>query len=157
MDGPEDSTPLAPTVASLDADPRRAFVRVREMGFAHVQLSAAQNGLRPRELDQSARRDLLATLRRRELSVSGIDAWIPPEHFLDTAHVDRAVGAVLDAIDLAGDLGRVPVSLGLPGELVDAVCSVLVERADHRGVGLAEHGVPDVARQGVGVGVSTLR
>ena len=44
-----------------------------------VQLSAAQAGLRPRELDRSARRDLLATLRRRELAVAGIDDGLDVE------------------------------------------------------------------------------
>lgn len=103
-------------------DVRRAFRRLSASGFRHVQLPATRRGLRPRDLDRSARRDLLATLRRNQLTLSGLDLWVPVDHFTDPAHVDRAVGAVIGAVELAGDLGRVPVSLALPYE--DANCRV---------------------------------
>ena len=80
---------LAPTISDLDAAPRRAISQLSDAGFRAAQLSASQPGLRPRELDQSGRRDLLATLRRREVSASGIDAWIPPEH--DWSHCRSSV------------------------------------------------------------------
>ena len=151
---------LAPTLAPLALPPRQAFDRLREMGFRHVQLSAAQPGLRPRELDRSARRDLAATLRRRELGVAGIDAWIPPAHFLDAARVDRAVAMVIEAIELAGDLGRCPVCLTLPADdsetgnpALASLVAAVVEPAQRRGVELADHAIPVAAREGIGVGV----
>ncbi|MDY7109735.1 MAG: TIM barrel protein [Planctomycetota bacterium] len=157
------STPgLSATFAPLPTAPRRAFDRLREMGFGHVQLSAAQPGLRPRELDRSARRDLLATLRRRELAVSGLDVWIGPGEFLDPAKMDRAVGAMIEAIELAADLGRCPVSLTLPGRGGDseedapdagAVMAAMIEAAQVRDVPLADHAIPVVDREYIGVGI----
>lgn len=163
---------LAPTLAALPGEPRRLFDRLVALGFRHVQLSATQPGLRPRELDGSARRDLIANLRRRELAVSGIDLWIPPSHFSNPAHVDRAVSAAVAGIKLAGDLGRCPVSVTLPalnvggddevnGGESDTVITAeavqaVVDAAHHAGVPLADHQVPvaDRARDElIGIGV----
>jgi sugar phosphate isomerase/epimerase len=156
------SLELAVTIAPLPTPPRQAFDRLREMGFRHVQLSATQPGLRPRELDRSARRDLLAVLRRRELSVSGVDLWIGPGDFLNPAKVDRAVAAVIEAIELAADLGRCPVSLTLPGREADSdrekpalepVMAALIKAAQSRDVPLADHAIPVVEREYIGVGI----
>ncbi len=137
--------PLAATLSSLGGDPRRALGRLRAIGFKYVQLDAAQPGMRPRELDHSARRDLLATLRRHELQPAGLDLWIPPEHFTDPAHIDRAVAAAIKAVEFAADLCRVPLSMTLPapsgdgaGESEQAVDLVIAE-ANRRGVPLADH------------------
>jgi hypothetical protein len=62
----------------------------------------------------SAKRDLVVTLRRAELLVAGIDLWIPPRHFVDQGTVDRAIDAVAAACEIAGGLGRCPVSIQLP-------------------------------------------
>lgn len=85
--------------------------RVREViawaaksGVRALQVDATAAGIRPRELDRSARRDLAALLRRNELACSGVDVFIPPEHFRDGGTVDRAVSSVLGAIELAADL-----------------------------------------------------
>jgi sugar phosphate isomerase/epimerase len=154
------TTALAPTLAALETEPRAAFDRLRAMGFRYVQLSATQRGMRPRELDRSARRDLAATLRRREMSIAGVDVWIPPRHFTDDAHADRAVAAALEAISFAADLGRCPVSVTLPVGHDEAERSVaaplieaLVTRASHLGVVLADHAVPVQQRDGVQVGI----
>jgi sugar phosphate isomerase/epimerase len=150
---------LAATLAPLDASPRRALSRLASLAFRAVQLDATQQGLRPRELDRSARRDLMATLRRHDLLVSGIDAWIPPDHFTDPARVDRAVTTVLLTIALAGDLGRCPVSLALPAGLwavtgsAGAAGRTLLDHADHHGVTLVDHAVPPGADDRLGVGV----
>lgn len=160
---------LAPTIAALPGDVRRTIDRLASLGFRAVQLSATQPGLRPRELDGSARRDLLSTLRRRELAVSGLDLWIPSSHFSDPAHMDRAVGAAVAGLDLAADLGRCPVSVTLPmtethsreehvddaavtGEAVQAV----LDAANRAGVPLADHHVPVAGREWdeiIGVGI----
>ena len=133
---------LAPTCEPLVMPPRRAFDRLNAMGIRWVQLSATQRGMRPRELDQSARRDLLATLRRRELSVSGVDAWIPATHYADEQHSDRAAAAIMATIDLAGDLGRCPVSVTWPAEGAEEVIELAATRAEHVGVPIADHAVP---------------
>lgn len=85
--------------------------RVREIiawaaksGVRGVQIDATASGIRPRELDRSARRDLAALLRRSELACSGVDVFIPPEHLCDAATMDRAVATILGAIELAADL-----------------------------------------------------
>ncbi|QOJ01254.1 MAG: hypothetical protein HRU70_12460 [Phycisphaeraceae bacterium] len=69
-----------------------------------VQLDATSPDTRPRDLDRSARRDLAAVLRRHGLGFAGLDLWIPPGHFVEPAHADRALAAALAAISLAGDL-----------------------------------------------------
>lgn len=135
--------PLAPTLAALGGDPRHALNRLHDMAFRFVQFSAAQPGLKPRELDRSARRDLLATMRRMEIEPAGIDLWIPPEHLCSASHVDRAVSALIAAIEMAADLGRVPVSVQLPPKHDESDEAVYTVRAAaHRhGVPLADHAV----------------
>lgn len=139
---------LAPTLAALPDEPRRAMDRLRELRFRFVQLSASQPGLKPRELDNSARRDLVSTLRRREIEIAGVDLWIRPEHFSDVAHVDRAVNAALDAVTFAADLGRVPLSLTLPSDTeaqnapADEAAAAVIAACERFGVPLADHAVP---------------
>lgn len=136
--------PLAATIAPLPGDPREALQRLARTRCRFVQFSAAQPGMRPRELDAGARRGLRARLRQLELEVSGIDLWIPTAHFDDTARVDRAVEALREAIILAADLGRVPVSVLLPAEVDDALrpaIEQLLTEAERRGVDLADHAV----------------
>jgi sugar phosphate isomerase/epimerase len=141
----------------LGDEVRAALQRLAAMGYRAVQLSAAQRGLRPADLDRSARRDLLATLRRIELAVSGIDVWIPPADLLDAARCDRALGAVRGAIELAADLGRCPVSLILPHDDRNprAIESrqTIIDSADRHGVALADHAISqrDAARFGIGI------
>jgi len=152
--------PLAPTLSPLlaasddPADIRAALARVSSLRFRHLQLSATQAGLRPRDLDRSARRDLLATLRRHELELSGLDCWIPASHFNDPNHQNRAVDAVRAAIELAADLGRVPISVALPADIADQPLptwrSDLAAHAGRFGIAVADHAVPPSARDGGG-------
>lgn len=76
-----------------------------------LALDATAPGLRARELDRSARRDLAATLRRQGFAFTGLDFFIPPSHFTDPAHADRALAALAAALELASDLAR---HAGLP-------------------------------------------
>ena len=142
---------LAPLMPVGETSPRRALEQLGEKGFGFVQFSATQPGLRPRELDDSARRDLLSLLRRHELAPSGIDAWIPTAHFGDPAAVDRALAAMFGAIELAADLGRVPVGVNL-ADAVEPVLAI-INHAHHHGVPLADHTIPVVAREGVSFGI----
>lgn len=152
--------PLAPLLSAMPDETRRAINRAAEMEFRFVQLSATQAGMRPRELDQSARRDLLAVLRRHELSLAGLDLWIPVEHFRDEAQISRAVDATVDAIVLASDLGHVPVSMNLPkseeaGSDVLAALDAISNAALQNGITIANHATPtqtDIER-GFGVGI----
>jgi len=112
------------------------------MGFRSVQLSAAQPGLRPRELDCSGRRDLMTRLQRLQMPAAGLDLWIPTEHFLDPARVDRAMAAVGTAVELAADLGRCSLSLVLPGGEAQPLVEAIAEQALRFGVRVADHAVP---------------
>jgi sugar phosphate isomerase/epimerase len=131
--------------------PRAAIAWAASAGFRAVQLDAAMPGVRGRDLDRSARRDLASLLRRGELALSGLDLLIPPRHFLDESRVDRALAAVLGAIDLAADLGALGVGGSGGGEGKPVVCielpggagpvrSAITERADARGVRVADCG-----------------
>ena len=157
MAGIHPQLPLAPTLGPLGDQPRAALDRLAAMEFRYVQLSATQPELRPRDLDRSARRDLLVRLRRLELQISGLDLWIPPAHFLDPAHVDRAVDAVRAAVELAGDLQRCPISLELPrpvdDESLGPVIEAIAELALRAGVELADHAVADATQDHLGIGI----
>lgn len=107
------------TTSALNPEPRLGLELASRLGFRSVTLSAAQPGLRPRELDRSARRGLLAELRRLELECSAIDLFIPPEHYISTETIDRALDAVRGAMDLASELGAQSVFLRLPAESLD--------------------------------------
>jgi len=124
----------------IAGDPREALDFVARAGFRYVQLSAAVPAMRPRELDRSARRDLLARLRRIELTPAGLDLWIPEEHLLDAAQMDRAVAAMVDAVELAADLGRIPLSIRLPEKTEPRHVAHLAQRAETCSVPLAQHG-----------------
>ncbi|TVQ50871.1 MAG: sugar phosphate isomerase/epimerase [Phycisphaerales bacterium] len=155
------SAPLAALLTAVNASPPMALKQIAAAGFRDVQLDARQHGLRPRELDRSARRGLAADLRRLELRAAGIDMWIPPEHFLDSARVDHAVHALLATIDLAGELGRMPVSLALPRpETTDDswqdVLKTIRDACDRSGAMLADHALPlrdTEADEAIGVGI----
>ncbi|MFN7020225.1 MAG: sugar phosphate isomerase/epimerase family protein [Phycisphaerales bacterium] len=128
-------------------------------GFRAVQIDARVPGVRARDLDRSGRRDLAATIRRADLICSGLDLWIPPEHFSDSRQADRAAAATLGAIELAADLAALSsgsivtsaaprsgalgvVSLVLPGDALEDVVSAIVEKARERQVRIADHAWP---------------
>jgi sugar phosphate isomerase/epimerase len=113
---------------------------LHDAGFSAVQLDATLAGTRPRELGQRARRDLLALAGRRDLRIAGVDLFLPRSHYVEDRHQDRAVGATLAAIELAADLGRVPLSVTLPiTDLAPDIRAAMVQSADVHGVRLAVH------------------
>ena len=119
-------------ISVFDLPPRGALASASRLGFRSVTLSAAQPGLRPRELDRSARRGLAAELRRLELHCSGIDLFLPREHYQQSDHLDRALAAALGAIELADDLGADSVFLRLPPADAEAATDeVIRELAVH--------------------------
>jgi sugar phosphate isomerase/epimerase len=134
--------PAAPWAAGA----RAAIAWAADTGYRSVQLDAAAPGLRPRELDRSGRRDLAAFLRRSQLTLSGFDLWIPPEHFADPARSDRAMEAALAAIELAAAVGGLvdgspspTLSLSLPENLGSEATALLIARAEATGARIADH------------------
>jgi len=126
--------PLSATIAPLGLEAKEAIDAVASMGYRAVQWSATQPGMRPRDLDASMRRGVAAHLRRLGLSCSGVDLFIPGAHFVEPAHIDRAIDAVAQASSLAVALGRCAVHLALPepdasapgrcDEAVRAICEI---------------------------------
>ncbi len=155
------SAPLAALLTAVTASPAAALREVAAAGFRDVQFDARQSGLRPRELDRSARRGLAADLRRLELRPAGIDMWIPPEHFLDSARVDHAVHALLATIELAGELGGMPVSLALPRPKTSDhqgrdVLTTIRDACHRSGAMVADHALPlreTEADEAIGIGI----
>jgi len=149
------SNPLAPTLAPLATaqalSARAAIQLISDSGFRHVQLSAALESMRPRDLGQSARRDLLTFMRRLELAPAGIDLWIPEDHFTDPAHTDRAAAAVLEAIEFAADLNRVPLCVFLPTGISADLIAVFRARADFCAVEIADHNPESAAALHIGI------
>lgn len=135
---------LAPTAASLGTDLRVICDRLHREGWRAIQLSAAMPGTRPRELGASARRDLAATLRRTELIPAGMDLWIPQEHFLDSATVDRAIASFDAACSLASDLGISALSVVMPdpAQVDEQVLEVIQGSSVKHGVLIADHRIP---------------
>lgn len=153
MDGtnlpmPTLSLALAGLVPGVARDVRAGLDLARSLGVRAVQLDATFQETRPRLLDRSARRDLGASLRRADVSLSGFDLWIPPEHFVDPAHADRALGAARGAGELASELaalsGGTPiVSLALPvGDEGDGVAREVASMGEALGVRFADHAWP---------------
>lgn len=130
-----------PVIAQTDGTLRTALGRLAGARFTAVQIDATLAGLRPRELNTRARKDLLALIARHGMRLAGIDLFLPRRHYLDSAYIDRAMAATLAAIELAADLGRVPLSLALPvAGMTEDARGALVEAADGHSVSLAVHG-----------------
>ncbi len=161
--------PLSVSLAGLDPSPglpwsgsaRAPIAWASGLGLGIVRLDGAAPGLRARELDRSARRDLAGLLNRSELGLSGIDLWIPERHFREPEHTDRALAACLETITLAGELAGImnaahtlSVSVHLPGEPGSGVIAALELGAERAGVRVADHGAAAPERLGrIGVGL----
>lgn len=154
---------------SGDAGEARAHIEsVAAAGYRWAQLDAAVPGIRPRDLSRSARRDLAALLRRCELGLSGLDLWIPDDHFASPEHAYRAVAATTQALALAADLATLTdspgrtVSLRLPAVMADGVERSLLDAAERFEARIADHSLPvreaadDARRLGAGVDPAAL-
>lgn len=135
---------LAPTLGPLVRQTGRKLAQVTaelaKAGFGAAQLDITLPGVRPRELSDTGRKDLRGMFARQGLLLAGLDLFIPRKDFVDEAKLDRAMAAALAGIELAGDLGRLPLSLPLPVKQMDtAARAQLVEAAHGRGVTLAVH------------------
>jgi len=131
---------LRPLVAAGDGTVRGAVTTLAKLEFHAVQLDATLAGIRPRDLSQRARQDLVALFSRHDMQIAGLDFFLPSQHFIESENIDRAMNAALAVIELAADLGRVPVSMALPvGQVKDDVKNALVDAADGRSIRLAIH------------------
>jgi|TARA_B100001059_G_scaffold227720_1_gene257913 sugar phosphate isomerase/epimerase len=147
---------LSPTIASLEIAPRIAIDRLRRQGWRGVQLDARAVGTTPRELGESARRDLLSLLRRGNQLLTGLDCWIPDHGWKSSQTVHQAIDVMRSAIDLAGDLGRCAVSTILPAadEVDGGVLEAVFSHASSQGVRIADHRIDPVmvdAAHGAGI------
>lgn len=136
--------------------PRAAIEWVAAQGFRAIHLDATMPGLRPRELDGSSRRGLISTFRRLGLTLSGLDLWIPPEHFARPDTQQRALDAVEGAISFVEELRKVgPVAMVCvrlpcePGPWRDHIASI----AHRRGVVLADFNAQDAVGDPVVIGL----
>lgn len=161
---PPSFPPLPPLSLALTGLPRGVPDSLRthldlasRLTYRSVTLDATLPTLRPRELDRSARRDLASLMRRRELTCAGLDLWIPPEHFTNPTEQDRALAAVLAAIELAADLARLSasavvstarasapssISICLPHAAPSDLIAQIDARAATCGVRIADHTFP---------------
>jgi sugar phosphate isomerase/epimerase len=112
-------------------------------GFRSVRLDATAPNARPRDFDRSARRDLASTLRRAGVRFGGVDLFIPAGHLLDPARADRAVAAVVSALEFVAELARldeggagfaraVTMDLGFPDGAEARLVRSELERAAER-------------------------
>jgi len=144
------------------ATPRSVLDWVGQQRVRAVAIDGTAPGFRARELGRSARRDLAASLRRRELEFAGLDLWIPSDHFTDTEQCQRAVDAVANGAELAGELSelvggrsRAIVSVMTPASIDPALLASMGEQAARFGVTIADHRAhePGVVPAGVQIGV----
>jgi sugar phosphate isomerase/epimerase len=120
---------------------------VARVNARRVVLDITAPGFRPRELDTSARRDIVAVLRRSGIECRGLDAFIPPSHFTDPSTIDRAVSALIQAMEMASDISRltqqpVPVCTALSKEAGADVIGRLLDASQRVGCALADCGWP---------------
>lgn len=153
------STPASP-------NPRAAIDAIAHLGVRGITLDAARSGLRPRELGRSARRDLASLLRRVELEFTGLDLWVPPEHFTSPSRAQRAIDAVGQALEMAGELAplvggrsQAIVSVLLPTDLSAEARTALGAMAQRHGATLADHALVvdgQTPPPGIGVGIDPV-
>ncbi len=122
---------------------------VRDRRVRGVALDAGRPDLRARDLGRSARRDIGAMLRRTELELTGIDLWIPPEHFVEPEKSQRAMETLFQTLGLAMELARLAggrsrplVSVNLPRSLPESQRVAIAAHADKHGSIVADH-TPD--------------
>ncbi len=89
-------------------------------------------------------------MRRSQLTLSGVDLWIPPVHYLDSARADHAMAAACDSIAFAAEMatlagGSATLSLTLPEkpEPRAAIVETLSERCLRAGARIADYTSPD--------------
>ncbi|MBL8886704.1 MAG: hypothetical protein JNK16_08585 [Phycisphaerales bacterium] len=144
--------PLSLSISNISPAPREsislAAALMSSLGEPRLHLDAMLAGLRPRELDRSARRDLASMLKRNGVGATGIDLFLPPQHLAETAHVDRAVGAITSAIELLAELASLGaleskvLCLSLPQKPLANALAAIGSAAQERGVTVTDFSLP---------------
>lgn len=147
--------PLTLSISNIAPDPRESLASasalMASLGEPRVHLDAMLAGLRPRELDRSARRDLASIPKRAGVRATGIDLFLPPSHLAESAHADRAIGAVTGAIELLAELGALGaldakvLCLALPPMPLAHAVQAIAGAALERGVTIADFSLPPTA------------
>lgn len=163
---PEISIAAAGFCPPAGSPARTTIDAIASLGVRGIALDATVASMRPRELSRSARRDIASILRRYELELSGIDLWIPPEHFLQASTSERAMDAACQALEMAGELAtlvsgrsRPIVSVALPESLSDHARATLAAAASHHGSTLADHAIMHSTGDltpGIGIGIDPV-
>ena len=127
---------LSTLSVSPSSPPKKVIEWASGAGFRGILLDSARAGIRPRDLDRSARRGLASALRRLELTLAGLELWIPPQHYASAQHAERALAAVLSSIDLLAELAALvetdrTLTLNLPQQDADDAIATIIETA-HR-------------------------
>lgn len=133
--------PLAAGIGALALPGEDGFRWAAANRFTAVQPAVSRKQLDPRSLDGSARRGVVTLCRRLGLSLAGLDLAVPAAAWLDVSKLARAIELTTDAVALAEDLGRLPVSLDVqsPESLPLEVRTELVANAERRGVRLVAY------------------
>ena len=143
MDESQANPVLAPTLASFKAHPRKGIDLLSSHSCRAIQVDARSEGTRPSDLGPSGRRDLAGLIRKRGMTLAGLDLWLPESAFLEAGTIDRAVDRTLECIDLAAELGHCTVSMCLPpaetSSQLDAAIETILGRAGRQGVRIADH------------------
>lgn len=163
---PEISVSAAGFAMPAGSDARATIEAIASLGVRGIALDAAAPGMRARELSRSGRRDIASLLRRCELELSGLDLWIPPEHFADASTSQRAIDACTQALEMAGELAtlvggrsRPVVSVVLPADLSATTRAELAGAAQRGGCVLADHAIMSDEGEppaGIGVGIDPV-
>jgi len=160
---PEISISTAGLIVSQSA-PKAAIDQIHTHGVRGIALDASVPDFRPRELTRSARRDLAASLRRRELEFTGLDLWIPPEHFSNPINAHRAIEAVAQAAEMSAELAtlvagrsRPIVSVLLPTDLGEPERLAIGASAQRVGALIADHQTEQAEQiAGIGIGIDPV-
>ncbi|MBS0188288.1 MAG: hypothetical protein JSS51_09475 [Planctomycetes bacterium] len=144
--------PLSLSISGITANPREAISLaagwMTAVGQPRIQLDAAMAGIRPRELERSARRDLASLLKRSAVAATGLDLFLPPQHLAESAHVDRAVSAITGAIELLSELASLGaletrvLCLSLPPKPLASALAAISSVAQEHGVAIADFSFP---------------
>ncbi len=101
-------------------------------------------------------------MRRREIEFTGIDLWIPAEHFTGAEHCSRAVEIIHQTTELASEMASLVggrstarVSVMTPGSIDADLLRVMGDGAERVGSLIVDHRVdlPRACPAGVAIGV----
>ena len=115
--------------------------------FERIQINALHQDFK--DLSDSGRRDVVATLRRNGLRASGVDFLVPPAIWEKGG--DQALAGFGVAVSIAEAVGRVPVSVCLPEE--PEIVETVIATGIGAGVLVAAHASMPLENPNIGWGL----